>query len=106
MLTKECEEYPDISPPVVVTDVQWNEKLLSNLELAVFASNGTIDVVNITTKNVHERLCPLATCLARRRIECRKFIWLAFDHKAANETSTIGNHTGLTTILTGAQLKL
>ena len=88
-LTNGCEEIedrvskedPDISPPVVVADVQRHEELVADLVLAVSARGSGIHVVDVSTETGDEFDRPLLAGLAGRRVKLDELVGLALDHQ-------------------------
>ena len=86
-LTNGCEEIedrvskedPDISPPVVVADVEGLEELVTDGVLAVAACRGVVRVVDIPAKPLYELACPLTARLDRWSGKLDKLFRLTLD---------------------------
>ena len=79
----ESEQYPNISPPVVVADVQGQEELVADRVLAVVATGGGVRVVDVTTEALYELLRPCTARLAGRGVELDELVRLAPNSQAA-----------------------
>jgi hypothetical protein len=91
--TKEADKNPHIPPALRVSDVEWQEEILTDLNqskfidmkflvrdthriLAIPAHRGVIRIVKVTAYSLHKVACPGRARLARWRIKHGKFVGL------------------------------
>lgn len=85
------KENEGISPSIREFDVQRQEKLVAHCKLAVATGDRITEIVDVTTKVVHEILTPRSTRLPGRWVEYSKLIAFAAD----DQTVELGrNHRG------------
>jgi hypothetical protein len=47
---EESEQHPNVSPPIVVPDIQWKEEVVSNRVRTVPTSGGGVSVFEVSAK--------------------------------------------------------
>jgi hypothetical protein len=88
--TEEGEEDEHVPPSVRKLNVQGQEELIPDFELAIPASSGIVEIIDIATKSLHEILTPRHASLSCRRVEGRIFVRLATDGQTtSNEVSDL-----------------
>jgi hypothetical protein len=74
---EESEQHPNVSPPILVPDIQRQEEVLSNGVRAIPTSGGIVAVVEVSTERRHELVRPIAARLTLWWIEHGELVGLA-----------------------------
>ena len=71
---EEPEQHPDISPPILIPDIQREEKVFSNRVRTIPTSGGIVRIIEVSTKRRHELVRPSATRLTRWWVKHGKLV--------------------------------
>jgi len=88
--TEKGKNQPNISPPVLETDVQRGVVLIPNRDGAISTESVFGRVIQVPAKVLNKIVRPSRTCLAQRWVEHGKFLRVAGDFEAAGKTTWLG----------------
>lgn len=76
---EECKQHPNVSPPIIIPDVQGKEEVLTNGVRAISTSGGIVGVIEVSANGRHELSRPSGARLTLWRVEDGKLLRLALN---------------------------
>ena len=76
---EEPEHHPNVSPPILVPDIQWDEEVFSHGVRTVPTIGGIVRVVEVSTECRHELVRPSTARLTRWWVKHGKFVGFTLD---------------------------